>query len=444
MKQITRFFCCLLLSGGVFLAPLNGQDQLDEVEQKKTIDSLIQALNDNYVFPGVAEEMGQHLKTNLKTGAYRSLTDPHAFADRLTADIQSVSRDKHLRVNYNPQDAQRMRQAPAGDREDQSPPEAMLTNMKRHNYGFETVKILEGNVGYLDLRGFLPPEYGGETAAAVMNYLSNTDAIIFDLRRNGGGSPGMIQLLTSYLYPAGEEVHLNNFYYRPSNDTSQTWVLPYVPGKRNADAEVYVLTSGRTFSAAEEFSYNLKHLERGTLVGETTGGGAHPGGTFPIADSFVAFIATGRAINPITNTNWEGTGVTPHVEINSEAALDKAHLMALEQLAGKAEAEQDRHYYTWHADILRARLDPVRVNTKTLESYAGQYGPRRLFVEDGQLFYQREGRPELKLMPINQTTFILPDHPEVRIMVEIEDQKAIALIVEYDNGHKMRSQRSVP
>lgn len=444
MTQITRLCICLLLAGGAFLAPLTGQEQLDEAEQKKTIDSLIQALNDNYVFPEVAKEMGNHLVTNRETGAYRSLTDPYAFADRLTADIQSISNDKHLRVNYDPQRAQNMRHPPADSEEDNGPPEAFLRDIKRNNYGFKEVKILEGNVGYLDLRGFLPPKFGGETAAAVMNYLANTDAIIFDLRRNGGGSPGMIQLLTSYLYPAGEHVHLNNFYFRPGNDTSQTWTLPYIPGKRNPDAEVYVLTSSRTFSAAEEFTYNLKNLERGTIVGETTGGGAHPGGMFPIADSFVAFIATGRAINPVTNTNWEGTGVTPHVEIKAEAALEKAHLMALEKLTEKVEDDQDRRYYSRHADILRARLDPVNIDPETLESYAGQYGPRRLFVEDDRLVYQREGRPELKLTPISQKTFILTDHPEVRIHVEMSNGKAEALVVEYDNGRRERSERSVP
>jgi hypothetical protein len=444
MKKITRFYFCLLLAGGAFLTPLIAQDQLDKAEQEKTIDSLVQALSSNYVFPKVAEEMGQHLKNNWEAGNYRSLTDPYAFADRLTADIQSISHDKHLRVNFDPQSAQRMRQAHAGDEDEDHLPPGFLKNIKRHNYGFEEVKILEGNVGYLDLRGFLPPEFGGETATAVMNYLSNADAIIFDLRRNGGGSPGMIQLLTSYLYPAGEPVHLNNFYYRPGNDTSQTWTLPYVPGKRNPEAEVYVLTSGRTFSAAEEFTYNLKNLERGTIVGETTGGGAHPGGSFPIADSFVAFIATGRAINPITNTNWEGAGVTPHVEVSSEAALEKAHLMALEKLAEKAEDEQDRRYYSWHADFLRARLEPVTVSPETLKSYAGQYGPRRLSFEEGRLTYQREGRPKLKLVPLNPTTFVMPDHPEARIRIEVEDDKTIALIVEYDNGHKERSPRSVP
>lgn len=444
MKKITRLYFCLLVAGGALLAPLTAQGQLAKAEQQQTIDSLAQALNDNYVFPEVAEKMGKLLKSNWESGTYQSLTDPHAFANRLTADIQSVSHDKHLRVNFDPEGAQFMRHAQASDEEEDHLPPGFLKDIRRNNYGFEEVKILEGNIGYLDLRGFLPTEFGGETASAVMNYLSNADAIIFDLRRNGGGSPGMIQLLTSYLYPAREQVHLNSFYYRPSNDTSQTWTLPYVPGKRNPEAEVFVLTSSRTFSAAEEFTYNLKNLERGTIVGETTGGGAHPGGTFPIADSFVAFIATGRAINPITNTNWEGTGVTPDVEINSEAALEKAHLMALEKLAEKAEEEQDRRYYNWHADVLRARIEPVTVSTEKLKSYAGQYGPRRLSFEAGQLTYQREGRPKLKLIPLNVTTFIMPDHPEVRISVEMENEKTVALIVEYDNGHRERSQRSVP
>src|SRR4029079_14564144 len=180
-----------------------------------------------------------------------------------------------------------------------------------------------------DLRGFQPAQFGAETVVAAMNFVANTDALIVDLRRNGGGDPSMVSLISSYLF-GSEPVHLNDLYFRPDDSTRQWWTLQYVPGKRYGDKKpVYVLTSNRTFSAAEEFTYNLKNLKRATIVGETTGGGAHPGGMRRIGEHFGMFIPTGRAINPISKTNWEGTGVKPDVDVPADQALKVAHIAAL-------------------------------------------------------------------------------------------------------------------
>src|SRR5262249_36093703 len=187
--------------------------------------------------------------------------------------------------------------------------------LRTSNCGFEKIERLPGNVGYLEFRQFAPPGICADTASAAMNFLANADAVIIDLRRNGGGDPAMVALISSYLFDA-EPVHLNDLYFRPDNSTRQWWTLPYVPGKRlGSKKDVFVLTSKRTFSAAEEFTYNLKSLNRATIVGETTGGGAHPGGSRRINDHFAIWVPSGRAINPITKTNWEGTGVTPDIDV---------------------------------------------------------------------------------------------------------------------------------
>ena len=204
----------------------------------------------------------------------------------------------------------------------------MGRNLRRINFGFERLERLPGNIGYMDLRGFTPAEFGRETVAAAFNFLANTDSLIIDLRKNGGGDPEMVQLICSYLFE-GQPVHLNSLYWREGNRTQEFWTLKDVPGKRYAGKEVYVLTSGYTFSGAEEFSYNLKNLKRATIVGETTGGGAHPGGGHRLSQHFGAFIPTGRAINPITKTNWEGTGVEPDVKVAADLALKTAHVAAL-------------------------------------------------------------------------------------------------------------------
>jgi C-terminal processing protease CtpA/Prc len=146
----------------------------------------------------------------------------------------------------------------------------------------------------------------------------------------------MVALICSYLFPGHERVHLNDLYWREGDRTEQFYTLPYVPGRRYLDKEVYVLTSKRTFSGAEEFTYNLKNLKRATIVGEATGGGAHPGGTRRVTDHFAVWVPGGRAINPITKTNWEGTGVTPDVAVPADQALATAHLMALKRLKEKS------------------------------------------------------------------------------------------------------------
>jgi hypothetical protein len=176
----------------------------------------------------------------------------------------------------------------------------------------------------------MAPAVAGETATAAMTFLSSTDAVIFDLRENGGGDPSMVAFLTSYLL-GPRAVHLNDFYSRPTNETRQSWTLPYVPGRRLTEADVYILTSSRTFSGAEEFTYNLKHLKRATIVGEATRGAAHTVEGRRINANFAIAVPTGRPINPVTKTNWEGVGVKPDVAVSPERALTAAHLMALEK-----------------------------------------------------------------------------------------------------------------
>lgn len=303
---------------------------LSSKDMSTSIDSINRILQKNYIFPDVADKMAQDLKANLKNGKYSSLTNPSEFASQLTRDLQAVSNDKHLRIVYDPRVIAAEKSAVT--EEDRAKLESeWAEEMKRNNYGFQEVKIMDGNIGYLDLREFADPKFAGETASAAMNFLSNADAIIIDLRQNGGGSPAMIQLITSYFF-SPEPVHLNNFYYRPADETTQTWTLPFVPGRRRPDIDIYILTSKNTFSAAEEFSYNLKNLRRATLIGETTGGGAHPTGSVIATDKFYVRVPKGRAINPITKTNWEGVGVKPDIEISADQALKTAHAKALEKL----------------------------------------------------------------------------------------------------------------
>ena len=434
-KIILTIFILLLADNSY--AQNNETSPLNKKERTEVIKAISQQLNDNYVFPDVAKKMTAFIKKQQKKGHYKNMLDTQEFANAITKDLLSISHDKHIRVAFDPVGIARQNQAVTPEDNDKLQ-QSRTAMMQRSNYGFKEVKILDGNIGYLDLRGFVSASDGAKTAIAAMNFLSNSGAIIIDLRKNGGGDPTMIQLISSYLFD-DEPVHLNNFYWRPADLNTQTWTLPYVPGKRSPDTPVYVLTSQSTFSAAEEFSYNLKNLERATLIGETTGGGAHPGGMVNATDRYQIWVPSGRAINPITNTNWEGTGVSPHIEVKQEQALATAHLHALSTLSDASEDKQLKQFYNWTVNGLKAESDPFDIDKRVLKSFVGKYGPRVISMKDKTLNYQREGGRKFTLKAINENEFILEGLSSFRIKFESKDNKVLALIGLYENGRTDRN-----
>ena len=337
----------------VIVAQTPADMKIDAATQKRVVAELSKDLNENYVFPDLAKKMGVDMNSRLKKGEYHSLNSAVKFAKALTENMQAISEDKHLRVRFSerPIPVRTSRRQPT--KEERERHEAQL---KQRNYGFEKVERMQGNIGYVELRGFMDHEKGAKTVESAMNFLANTEAIIFDLRRNGGGSPRMVALISSYLF-GDEKVHLNNLYWRKGDVTNEFWTSPKKANVKFEGKEVYILTSTRTFSAAEEFSYNLRNLKRATIVGETTGGGAHPGGTFRLDKHFRAFISTGRAISPITKTNWEGVGVKPHVAVSKEKALKTAYVMALETLIPKQKDDRTRAAMKRLIEKTKAELD---------------------------------------------------------------------------------------
>ena len=299
---------------------LNAQEKVlvDEDYKKDAVEKLSQLILDNYVYVDVAEKTVKHLKAQAKSGAFKEHTDLEAFANALTETVQFINKDKHMRIRPR---------RPTQTKE--NTPERMIEDMLyHHNYrreviaGFQEARKIEGNIGYLDLRGFAGVDWGAPVADRYMYLLASSDALIIDLRKNGGGDPNMVQYLCSYFFDG--KVHLNSLYWRQGDRTDEFWTLEEVGGTKMPDVPLFVLTSPRTFSGAEEFSYNMQTQKRATLVGETTGGGANPGGTLRINAQLGVFVPTGAAINPITKTNWEGVGVVPEVKVPKEEALDKA------------------------------------------------------------------------------------------------------------------------
>jgi hypothetical protein len=342
MAQIARTMPSRLLLVIVLVACTSGiaarqaPPAVDAATRQLVLDGAIEHMQRGYIFEDVAQTMAAALRAHAREGAYDAMTSGVDFAAVLTRHLQDVSKDKHLRIIYNPAGIASA-QAPLTE-EDRA---RRVTAEARTNYGLHRVERLDGNVGYIELRGFSGSPDAGAAVTAAMNLLAHTDALVFDLRRNGGGSPLTIGFISSYLFD--KPVHLNDFFVRETGRRQSFHTSETVDGRRYGQSKpVYILTSNSTFSAAEEFTYNLKHLKRAVVVGETTGGGAHPGGVRRITAHFGIWLPTGRAINPITGTNWEGVGITPDIAVAPSDALRAAHLDALNRIRATATDPQHR------------------------------------------------------------------------------------------------------
>ncbi len=337
LASLTALAIAAPASAQMFGGPNEPDTPIDAKEKAAVVESLAVAVRDRYVFPEKGAELAKILKQRLAKHEYDRITSSKEFADSLLSHMQAYTHDRHMRVHY--------RYEPFPARDEVEPDSAthdaeyrrQLEEQRVRNFGFERVQRLAGNVGYLDLRMFAGFTEAQPTAIAAMNFLGNCDAIIVDLRRNGGGSPSMIQTLLTYFVAEGDRLHINDFYRRGQQELEQFHTAAYVPGPRLAGKPLYVLVSNLTGSAAEEFAYDVQTHELGTLYGKTTAGAANPGGLFRLSDHLAAFIATGRAINPVTKTNWEGVGVKPDVDVPAGEALREAHVAALQKLMEKAD-----------------------------------------------------------------------------------------------------------
>ncbi|NIM18113.1 MAG: hypothetical protein GTO45_39595, partial [Candidatus Aminicenantes bacterium] len=315
-------------------ADRQGLREVTAKERKSVVERVSQLLVEKYVFPETAEKCVKHIQSRLSAGAYDKIKNPREFVISLNKDLQSISKDKHMRVVVL---------FGQSSKEENPLLDKLSYNhfLQRGNFGFISVKWIKGNIGYLDLRAFCPVDVAGEKVVAVMSFLSNMDAIIIDLRKEVmGGRPEMVQLICSYFFD--KPTLLGKTYFRKDDITEENWTLREVQGKRMPDIPLYILTSKNVFSAGESFTYNLQALKRATVIGERTKGGAHITQKIQINDRFVVYVPWGRAINPITGTNWEGVGVEPDIKVKSKNALKVALEMAREEARKRRKEREAR------------------------------------------------------------------------------------------------------
>jgi retinol-binding protein 3 len=413
-------------------------------ERAATLERIAGLIEKNYVYKDKAAAIAAEVRGMKGDPELAAATDEVMWGAILTRRLDA--HDIHFRVSWS------AAATPASNLAGEAPPDpqALEQALAAENYGFTKVERLAGNIGYIQMSFFAPFDRSltGEAASAArkageaaLRLVDKTDAVIFDLRQNMGGSPDMIDLLLSGFF--GEQpVLLNRFYQREGDRTVDFTTLANYAGPRRPDTPLFVLISGATASGAEEFAYDVQVQKRGVVVGETSAGGANPGGVFDAGDGLQIFISTGAAINPVTGANWEGKGVKPDVAVLADQALERAHLLALQTVLART-ASTDPTEARWTVDRLEAQRAGVRLTPQEQATYVGEFGDRRVSLEDGTLVYRRERRPPMRMIPLGGDSFALADGPHTRLVLEKgEDGRASVLVVQNSDGDRASFARS--
>jgi len=427
------FFIYILLFISFFNVDVFAQKKINEKFKKGTVDKIDLLLKENYVFPDQAELIANHLNKSLKEGKFKKYDLLDSFAHVLTKEIRVVNNDKHLGVWTA--------FAPAKEHEnlnnDYQSYLKIHTDIRKQANGFKEVKIIDGNIGYLNINFFLAETT--KTIDAYMYLLTNTDAIIIDLQDNGGGNPKTVNYLCSYFLESN--LLTNTFYFRQGNRKDQA-ITHEVNGKKMIDVPLFIITGSKTFSGAEEFSYNMQSQKRATLVGKVTGGAANPGEVFKINPDLEIFIPTGTGINPITKTNWEGTGVIPEIKISGESAYSKAVELASQaaETYRNKKASESKNIYSELQDILDKQTqsysesDIAKIDKQILQIFT-KGNDLNLFSEGDINFFGSQNAQKNPIVAesiLKSNTVLYPRSPMSYLaygdMLELNGKKNLALI----------------
>lgn len=435
----------MVLIGSLICSLLFAQQDniLTKTQQKEIIAELCEKIQNIYPFPKIAAQTISGLQTYYEEGKYSAYTYRSEFANHLTIDLEQLSNDTHFRLSYNPEVAAEMKK-----QKDHEVLEESLTAHEAHiekwnNYGFKELKILDGAIGYLDLRLFFATYYAGEVAVAAMNFFTNCNALIIDLRYNGGGWDDMVNFLLSYFAESRDEVIFNVAQYTIDSSYYAGKTISYVPGKRLTGIPVYVLISRSTASAAEAFASRIKYINsHAVLVGETSAGAENPISRIVIGDEFILNIPSWRSVYQKYDTDWEGIGVKPDIEAAAEKALDVAHIDALRKLSETAVEKEVKEKYQWALDGVLAICEPVSLPEDVLQAYVGNYGTRDVHFEDGVLYYQYKKRTKRRMLPVREDYFVIEYYDFFRVRFTKDKGKITSLEEIFTDGSVVRNTRT--
>ena len=403
-----RIYMSFLALGASYACSAQGNAE-DTINIRQLIDSLQAQLNKHYVFPEKAKDVSIHLYAQLQKKAYTPyLTNLPKLAAQIEKDIKQIHNDPHLEIGYDPNFVPAVNNKPTEQETKQA-----KKFWKEQNYSFRKVEILPGNIGYFPFNGFADDVEGAKvTIYSALRFLANTQAIIIDLRENHGGSPEMVSQIESYFFK--EKTHMNDIINRGASDTAIFYADPAKADSLNLAMPVYILTSNNTFSAAEDFSYGMQQAKRATIVGEITGGGAHPQMPFPIGQGFVASIPFARSYNPVTKTDWEGTGVIPDVKVSAEEAFIKAQELFFATQILAVNDDKEKHRYEYYLRSLIPTKETSKLPLKLLTPYAGTYPDVTIYVDKNKLLCRNNHNNRVsELRHIRNNQFAIDENAQI-------------------------------
>lgn len=397
-------------------------------EKEKIIAEICDLIKTQYVIPQKAEKIAHAIFDNFKNQKYDDSIDGQKFAQSIDIDLKKISGDKHMGFSYNPQLVSEIKKKIGENTTEVYFTPERVKEARKDNFGFKEVRILKGNIGYLDLHSFFHTKYAGEKVISAMNFLKDCKAIIIDLRRNGGGSETMVSLLASYFFEKDKNIHLNSLVIFPEKKEVQTRTSPFVSGETMPNAPLYILTSSRTFSAAESFSYSMKHLGRATIIGETSRGGAHGLNILPVQNDFVIYLPNEKPVNPITKSNWEKIGVQPDIRVNASSAFNVAYTEALKKIMSDITLNQEnKTELQWIIELNESKIT-FSADKSVFKSYAGVYSSNRFItLEKGILYYQYSDYGKVKMEPISEDVFLIDDDGLYKLRFIRENDKVVQL-----------------
>lgn len=387
---------------------------VDAPMRQRLVENIVRELHAKYVAVDKVKGIEAYLRKKLQDGEYDKLTNPRELASALTADLRTSGRDLHLFVTYDRMLERALLLAPSTpsvDLQELPPTPERLAELRQSNYGFQKVEIMSGNVGYLYLKGFVDLNYSKESAVAAMNFLANADAVVIDLHDNPGGFINLEIFLASYFYGV-DPVELLSRYHREGDVTVREWTLREVPGKRLQHADLYIVTSRETGSAAEALSFILQQRKRARIIGEKTSGAGYGNKETPIGDGFVFYLSTFRQFDPRTGHGWQEVGVAPDIKVPPERALIVAHHEAVKNLAAKTTDERRRQQLSWLTALLQLQAYGAKQLSESLmKSYAGKYDGGKIVIslEQGQMYFLGASGVRRKLYALADDTFLIED-----------------------------------
>ena len=407
LKLISLLFVITFSSSAI----AKDMNLLTLVEKNLLVRNVASAIRENYFDEDKANKISKELLEKYEGGEIAKSFKHQGLADEVNQYL--IKADRHFKLIYSAKTEKTKRQMRRVVRSSES---ALL----RRNFGFAEINILTGNVGYIKLNEFADIAGAERVATAALNFIANTEAVIFDLRKNHGGYPSMVQFLISHFIAPGGKTLINTFVSRRADSPRELWSLKQHPSGNRIRVPLYVLTSANTGSAAEAFPYHLKAMRRATIIGEKTYGAGNPGRSFPIEGTdYSLFISTGGARNPITGTNWEGVGAIPNISVAANSALDVALLEIYDKLYLETNDPTQNKALTWAAELLSNKLNPIRLDESEMEKYVGEFGVRKIFIKNSELKYIRKGSQMLTLVPLGNHRFTFLENQDLRIIITI-------------------------